>query len=173
MSNTFTKAVVREFKEMVGIFLYLFFIFGAFIMYRQLVMAQLGIEYHELGFAFIKALVLAKVILIVKFLSLVKRYDDKPLIIPAAYKVFLFTVLSLAFATLEHVVRGLIAGLSISGALDEMLATGTNELLSRALILVFALVPYFIMNEVSRVIGKGKVLSWFFRRRQSDLTPGE
>ncbi|MCX6139285.1 MAG: hypothetical protein NTX15_00360 [Candidatus Kapabacteria bacterium] len=173
MSNTFTKAVVREFKDMVGIFVYLFFIFSAFITYRHLVMAELGVEYNEIGFALIKALVFAKVILIIKFLTLVKQFDDKPLVVPVAYKTFLFTLLSAVFIILEHIVRGLINGLDVAGAFHEILSIGTNELLSRVLVFVFALIPYFIMNEVSRVVGKGKVLSWFFRREHTDLTPGE
>lgn len=165
MSNTIVKWFVKEFKEMVGITVYLFFIFSAFLTYRSLIMAQLGIEYHEYGFAIIKALVFAKVILIVKFVSVVKRFDDKPLIIPTIYKVVLFTLFSAMFVVLEHLVRGLIEGLTVVGSIEEIAAVGVNELMSRILVFVFALVPYFIMNEISRVVGKGKVLEWFFRGR--------
>ena len=150
---------------MVGITIYLFFIFSSFLTYRSLIMAQLGIEYHEYGFAIIKALVFAKVILIVKFVSVVKRFDDKPLIIPTMYKVVLFTLFSAMFVLLEHIVRGLIEGLTVIASIEEITAVGANEMMSRILVFVFALVPYFIMNEVSRVVGKGKVLEWFFRGR--------
>ena len=165
MSNAAVKWFVKEFKEMVGITIYLCFIFSSFLTYRSLTMAQLGIEYHEYGFAIIKALVFAKVILIVKFVSVVKRFDDQPLIIPTVYKVVLFTLFSALFVLIEHLVRGLIGGLSVVASLEEITAVGVYEMISRIFVFVFALVPYFIMNEVSRVVGKGTVLMWFFRRR--------
>ncbi len=161
--NNIATVIVREMKQMVGLFVYLLCIFSAFILYRSLVLAQEGIDYSDYGFAFIKALVFAKVILIIKFVSFVTLFDDKPLIIPTTYKVLLFSVLSFAFAYLEHVARALIKGYTIPDALGAMFEIGPHELSARMLTFVLALIPYFVINEITRIVGKGVVLRWFYK----------
>ncbi|MBK7034524.1 MAG: hypothetical protein IPH49_14960, partial [Ignavibacteria bacterium] len=79
-------------------------------------------------------------------------------------KVVLFTLFSAMFVLLNTACQAH-RGLTVLASIEEITAVGANEMMSRILVFVFALVPYFIMNEVSRVVGKGKVLEWFFRGR--------
>ena len=62
-ANLKAKAV-EEFKVFWIITLYLALLFGAFIAYRRLILAEFGVPYLHYGFAIIQALIIAKVIMI-------------------------------------------------------------------------------------------------------------
>ena len=66
--------------------------FGVFILYRRLVLAEYEISYYHYGYAFFKALVLAKIVMIGDFLGLARRLRDKPLIVTTLYKAVVFAV---------------------------------------------------------------------------------
>ena len=66
------EKLIHEVKEVLVIFLYLALFFCAFTTYRLLVMKEVGLSYFHYGFALIKALVLAKVILLCQYARLVK-----------------------------------------------------------------------------------------------------
>src|SRR3954471_3927061 len=93
--------LIREVKELLVIFLYLALFFCAFTTYRLLVMNEIGASYFHYGFALLKALVLAKVILLGQHLNFTRRLDDQPLIVATLYKVAMFSVISCSFEVLE------------------------------------------------------------------------
>ena len=69
---------------------FLFFFFGSFTTYRRLVLAEYQIGYFEYGWALLKALVLAKVILIGEILHLGERFHDRPLLVSTLWKTLMF-----------------------------------------------------------------------------------
>jgi hypothetical protein len=159
------EKLVHELKEMLAIFLYLALFFCAFTTYRMLVMKEMGLSYFHYGFALIKALVLAKVILLGEYVRFAKVFDDRPLIIPTLYKVILFSLFALAFDVVEHVIDGLIHGKGPLSAIQEMMSAGRAELLARTLVMLFAFVPFFAFGETSRVLGEGKLRELFLHKR--------
>lgn len=159
------EKVVHELKEMLVIFLYLSAVFCAFTAYRQLVMEEEGISYFHYGFALIKALVLAKVILLGKLLRFTTMFDDRPLIVPTLYKVMLFSLFTLAFDVLEHVIGGTLHDKSVRNSLLEILGPGRDELFSRLLVMLFAFIPFFAFGELSRTLGEGRIGNLFFHKR--------
>jgi hypothetical protein len=157
--------VAHEVKELLVIFLYLALFFCAFTTYRALVMKEMGISYFHYGFALIKALVLAKVILLGRCVRFANVFDDRPLIIPALYKVILFSLFVLAFEVLEHVIGGLLHGKDMMGAFQEMMSAGWDELLARTLVMLVAFVPLFASSETARVMGEGRMTELFLHKR--------
>ena len=155
----------QEVKKILWIFLYLALFFCAFITYRRLVMKELGISYFHYGFALIKALVLAKVILLGQYVRVDKVFDDHPLIFPTLYKVILFSLLTLIFEVLEHVVGGLLHGEDLLAAFQEILSAGRDELLARTLVVLFAFIPFFAFTETGRVLGEGSLERLFLHKR--------
>jgi hypothetical protein len=159
------QKVIHEMNELLVIFLYLALFFCAFTTYRMLVMKEMGLSYFHYGFALIKALVLAKVILLGKYVRLVKVFDNRPLIIPTFYKVILFSLFALAFEILEHAIGGVLHGKGITEGFQEIISTGRDELLSRTLVVLSAFVPFFAFGEVGRVLGEGKLGELFLHKR--------
>ena len=159
------EKILREVKELLAIFLYLALFFCAFTMYRQLVMKEMGVSYFHYGFALVKALVLAKVILLGQHVRFARVFDDRPLIVPTFYKVILFSLFAMAFEILEHVIGGLLQGKDALGALQEIISPGRNELLARTLVMLVAFVPFFAFSEMARVLGGGRLSGLFFHHR--------
>ncbi|HZD95046.1 MAG TPA: hypothetical protein VE133_12375, partial [Candidatus Sulfotelmatobacter sp.] len=159
------KKFTHEVKELLAIFLYLALFFCAFTTYRRLVMAEMGISYFHYGFALIKALVLAKVILLGQSVPFARVFDDRPLIVPTFYKVILFSFFVAAFEVLEHVIGSLLHGEDLQGAFQEMMDAGWDELVARTLVMLVAFIPLFAFTETARALGKGKMRDLFLHKR--------
>ena len=157
--------LVQEVKKLLAIFLYLALFFCAFTFYRQLLMKEMGLSYFHYGFALIKALVLAKVILLGQYVRCARVFDDRPLIVPTLYKVILFSLFALAFEVLEHVIGGFLHGKDLRGGFQEMMSEGWAELLARTLVMLVAFVPLFAFTETARVLGEGKLRELFLQKR--------
>jgi hypothetical protein len=111
----------------------------------------------------VAALILGKAVLIADMLPAINRYPDKPL----AYNVAWKTAIYLVLATVIHFVERLIDFCSQAGGL----AAGIAKLFAEIVwphfwaveIIVFILILiYCTMHELSRVIGKEKMLRLFF-----------
>jgi hypothetical protein len=66
------EKAVFQLKEFFGMFLYLWILFGLFVIHQSIILAQEHINYQAQGFAIINALILAKVMLIGEDLHLGK-----------------------------------------------------------------------------------------------------
>jgi hypothetical protein len=135
------------------------------------VLHEFGISYFHYGFALVKALVLAKVILLGQHVRFVGIFDDRPLIFPTLYKVVWFSLFTLAFEVLEHVIGGFLHGKDLAAVYREIISTGRDELLSRTLVVLFAFVPFFAITETGRVLGEGRLSALFFKRRATTTKP--
>ena len=160
------QTILHELIRYWLIVLYMTIFFGAFASYRRLLLAHYGISYEDYGIAVIRALVLAKVVLVAETLRLGRGYEEKPLIIPTLYKTFLFTVCVALFDIAEGLFRGFMSGLGSRGAVDDVVSRFNYEWLSRALVIFFAFLPFFAVGELRRVLGKG-VTDIFFQRRST------
>jgi hypothetical protein len=143
---------------------YLSFFFGVFITYRRLILAEYHIPYGDYGIALIKALVLAKVIMIGDLLRLGRGLENRPLIFPTLYKTVIFTLWVVLFGVVESLIRGLLHGKGLAGGFDELMSKGIYELLAGCLVIFFAFIPFFAFKELERVLGEGKIRELFIRR---------
>jgi len=159
------QRLVRELIEYWITFLYLALFFGTYTWYRRLVLAEYRISYLHYGVAIIEALVLAKVILVGRALEIGRELEDKPLILSALYKSFVFSVFVGLFGVLEHTLGGLLHGQGLAGGWDELVHLGKDELLARCLVTFCAFIPFFAVQELGRVLGDSKVRGLLFRRR--------
>jgi hypothetical protein len=144
---------------------YLTLVFAAFTVYRRILLAEQGVSYENYGFAVIEALVLGKVIMLGDLARLGRGLEAKPLIYPTLYKTLVFSVLVAVFKVIEHGIKGLWQGVGFAGGLMELSEKWSDELLANGLVLLVALIPFFAIKELGRVLGKDKVSSLFFRSR--------
>ena len=164
------KKIIHEMTDLLLIFLYLALFFCSFTTYRRLVSDEFGISYFHYGFALVKALVLAKVILLGRHVRFARIHDGRPLIIPTLYKVVVFSLFTLAFDVLEHVVGGFFHGKDLAGVFQEIISAGRDELLARGLVVLFAFVPFFAFTEIGRVLGEGRLSALFLKIRATAKT---
>lgn len=167
------EAARREAKRMLVIFVYLSLFFCSFTVYRRLVMKEVGLSYFHYGAALVKAIVLAKVILLGEMTRISRRLDDHPLIMPTLYKVVFFGLFTLAFEIIEHAIDSLIHGKPIRDAVQEILSVGSDELLARTLVILVAFLPMVAFMELGRTLGEGKLQQLFFKKRPGTAGTGD
>ena len=144
---------------------YLALVFAAFTVYRRLLLAAHEITYTNYGVALIEALILGKVIMIGGVFRLGRGLEDKPLIFPTLYKSVIFSVFVGAFTVIEHAIKGLWHGKGLMEGVAEFFGKGFHELVAGSLIVFVALIPFFAVKELGRVLGEKKIWALFFRKR--------
>ena len=170
MSDAHDKAgmkakAIEEFKLFWIIALYLALLFGTFMVYRRLVLAEFGVTYLNYGFAIVQALIIGKVILIGDAFRIGKRFEHTPLAVSVVYKAIVFSLFVMAFGVLEHIVDGLFHKDDARAIVASIMQNGMDELLARTLMLITAFIPFFAFWELGRVIGRERVFDLFFTKR--------
>ena len=160
------KDQIRNFTLM---FLYLWVVFGMLAIHESIVLSQHQINYQSHGLAVVNALIFAKVMLVAEDLHLGNSLNDKPLIYSVLFKSLLFGVTLICFHIVEHVAIGMWDGRTIAESISEVGANRLRGIVSVGIISTVALVPFFILREIGRVIGEDKVWFLFFRRRNPQI----
>ena len=160
------ERVVGEATRFVVMFLYLWVVFGLFVLQQSVVMAQRHLDdYVQYGVAAMNALIFAKVMLVAEDFDLGRRFQDMPLIVPLLYKSFVFSLVFLCFHVVENIVIGQFQGKGVLESLP-MIGGDLKATVSAVLIFTFELVPYFAYREIGRVIGEDKMYSLVFAHRR-------
>ena len=159
---------VEEFKAMAALAAYLYVCFGAIILFKSAVLREAGIHYEIWGLALIKALILAKFMLIGRMLGVGTRYRDKPLIWPTLYHSLMFLIVLLVLTTLEELIVGSIHGRAVADSLNHVVGPIFFEGLAVCLIMFLILVPYSAFTCLSDVVGERETARLFFVSRDVD-----
>ena len=161
MSNTLGSKIVDEFKQLLQIALYLYVCLGALLLYASSV-AGAHVEYAHLGYAAVKALLLAKFILMGHWLHLGEGRRNRLLIYSVVYQALAIWVLLVALSVLEQFVEGALHGHSLAAGLAELQRNSFGRILAQTLILLLVLLPYVALRQLSAVLGPGKLKRIFF-----------
>jgi hypothetical protein len=152
--RTIWQKIEHECRELLSASLFIVPFYLSFTAYRRYAGGQAGKAYVDYGMALVYSLIMAKVVLIGEIVGLGKQFEKKPLIIPTIIKALAFTALQLAFTLVEGVVRRVLRHEGLLGALRSSVAAGRRELLTRALVLFFAFIPFVALRELRRVLGE-------------------
>lgn len=163
-----TKVRVRtELKRFLVMFAYLLLIFTLFQLHEYVVLRQHGIPYTRFGFGVIKALVLAKVMLIGDEVKLGKRLSAQPLVYSIVGKSALFTILFIGFDFLEQVLRALFKGKELLPSISAPGGSLAGSLIV-ALIICVMLIPYFAFREIGRIFGIASITRLLVSREKRE-----
>src|SRR5215469_1687363 len=163
--RTLKQKAIEQMAEFLLIALYLFLVFGLFVLYKSVILSEQHIAFAYHGFALINALALAKVMLVAKDLHLGEQFDDAPLIYPTLLKSGLFAALLACFKILEDGLIGFYHGQSFPQSVAELGGGTWTAILTLTLLLFVVLVPFVGYGELQRVLGEGKLEKIFFQRR--------
>jgi hypothetical protein len=153
------KMAVHEIKQFVAMFLYLFVLLGLFTLHESLVLAQHKISFTHYGFAAINALVLAKVMLVAEDFHLGHRFEKRRAIFSILLKSLLFAVLFICFHVIEESIGGMLDGKTLAESIPSFSGNGSSifRVAILAIIMTFALTPYFAYTQVARAIGRDRL----------------
>lgn len=165
----FKERAKDQIKSFGLMFLYLWIVFGLLAVHELVILSQHQLSYQAHGLAIVNALVFAKVMLIAEDLHLGHRLNDQPLIYSILYKSFLFGVTLICFHIVEHVLIGMWHGKAVTETIAELGADRLRQIVSGGTIATVALIPFFLLREISRVIGEDQIWALFFRRRHLEV----
>jgi len=154
---TIAQRLKHELLEYALLSVYLYICFGALIIYKMLILHGQGVSYAPYGLAAIKALVLAKFILLGQVAGLGDRFKGQRILAIVAQKSVLYLVMLVVLSVIEECVIGLFHGQSIAVTLAEF---GSEKLLQvsvASLIMLLILIPYLMSSELNVVLGEGRL----------------
>ena len=171
MSDIHTKATLRqrgmhELKELVLISLYLYVVLGAVILVKTAVLRDQGIEFTPWGIAIVKAVVLAKFMLIGEAMKIGERATTSPLIWPTLKKTFALLGLLIVMTIIEEAVVGLFHHHSITASLGELFGPRLAETIAGYVIMLLVLIPYCAFRVLDVALGEGRLARMFFIERK-------
>lgn len=159
-----TAEGLHEFRRFLLMFLYLWAVFGLFVLNQNVALARQNISYSAQGFAIINAFVLAKVMLVAEDLKLGHQFKDRSLIYPVLHKAWVFAILFIVFHILEEMLVGIMGGKTAVESFPQIGGGTLRGVLCVWAIIFVSLLPFFAIREIGRVIGEKELWSLMFRR---------
>ena len=156
------ERALDEARRFAVMFVYLWVLFGLFVLNEKIILGQRGIGFSSHGFALVNALVLAKVMLLTEDLNLGRWMRRRPLIYPILFESLLFTVMFICFHVVEHLIVGRVERETIAASIPAIGGGGLAGVVSVAVILFVALIPFFAVRNVSRELGPGQLHAMMF-----------
>lgn len=163
----FKKRAKDQIKSFVLMFLYLWVVFGVLALHELIILSRHQINYVSHGLAIVNALIFAKVMLVAEDFHLGHRSHNKPLIYSVLIKSILFALALICFHIVEHVLIGMWDGKTMAESIAEVGANRLVVIVSLGIIGTVALAPFFLLSEISRVIGRDNFWALFFQRRSA------
>jgi hypothetical protein len=147
----------HELVQYASISAYLYVCFGAVLLYKSAVLQAQGVSYAPYGLAAVKALILAKFILLGRAARLGDRYRDRRVIYVMLHKSLLFLLLLFVLSEIEEAVTGILHGRAVDAVLAGFGGTMLWQTIATSLMIWLILIPYIAVMEVSAVLGEGRL----------------
>jgi hypothetical protein len=167
-SKSLTAKAADEFRRFLILFFYLWILFGVFVLNQGIVLREHGFNFAMQGFAFINALVFAKVMMLFEIFDPGRWLRKRPLIYPILYETLLLTVLFLVAHVLEKTIEGLIRGKTVADSMPALGGGGLMGLPSITAILFIALIPFFGLRNLSLAMGEGRLWAVIFEQPSAE-----
>lgn len=165
--TTLRQRAIHEFKELVIISLYLYIALGAVILLKTAVLHDQGIEFTPWGIAIVKALVLAKFMLLGEATKIGGRATTSPLVWPTLQKALVLLAVLIVLITVEEVVVGLIHHKAIAASLGELFGPRLQETIAGYVIMLMILIPYCAFRVLDEALGEDRLSRMFFVSREA------
>lgn len=162
--------IKKEFLEVLPATIFFLFLFHIIALTRSLMLAQYHVTLTSTAGATILALVVAKVILIADRLPLINLFPDRPLIINALWRTFVYSVLALFVEYLEEFIPSFVnerdAIVAHQAVMTEMVWT---KFWAIHIWLTVGILMYCTATELIGAIGANRVKELFFGTGRGSL----
>lgn len=134
--------------------MYLAICFGAIQLYKAALLTEESVRYATYGFALIKALVLAKFLMLGEAVNAGRRIAGEPLASGVLRGSLLLLLVLLVLTVIEELVAGAIHGVPPAQVFDEHVAGGRwAEFLAYCLLIWLFLMPYLGFKHLAELLG--------------------
>jgi hypothetical protein len=170
MSNKIGAKIAIELKQLLQISLYMYICVGALLLYRMSILGAHDVEPVHYGYAAVKALLLAKFILLGHWLHLGEGNRNRLLIYSVLYQALAIWGFPIVLSVLEELLLALAHGHSIAGTV-ELKWNFLSQILAQSLILFLVLLPYIALRQLGGIMGRGELKQIFFAARTGAQAP--
>lgn len=157
----------HELREYATLSAYLYVALGAVLLYKAALLGEHRFGAVPYGTAVLKALVLAKFMMLGQAAGLERRLARHSLPVAVLGNASAFLLLLAGFTVVEEVVIGLIHHENLRNVLTEHLLGRLGEIGASLLLMWLILLPYFALRQLARVLGSA---AW---RRLFTAAPGQ
>lgn len=164
-NRTLKQRAHQQLKEYLAITLYLYLVFGLFVLYKSILLSEHGFSLTAHGMALFNALALGKIMLVARGLNFADYFKERPLIYPTLLKSVAFAVVLGCFKILEKVGVGWYHSKSFSESISELGDGTLGGILALVAILAVLLIPFFAFTELRQNLGADKLMRLFFTSR--------
>jgi hypothetical protein len=160
------QKAVEEGKRLFFITAYLWALLTVFELHRVAVLRAQHVPFtYRVGFAFINALVLAKVILIADALHAGRRVQGRSMVATVFLKSGLFAIILVCFNIVEEVSIGLLRGKTVAASMPDFAGGGSEGELLVGIGMFVVLIPFFAFTGLRQAIGKEHFDALILRRK--------
>jgi hypothetical protein len=139
---------------------------GAVIVMKSAVLHAHGIDSSVWGIAIVKAMLLAKFMLVGNAMKIGERDTTRPLIWPTLRRTFAFLVLLIVLTIIEEAIVGLLHGQPITASLGALVGARLEETSASIFIVLLILIPYFAFRVLDETLGEGRLSRMFLIERE-------
>lgn len=154
-----------ELKELFFITAYLFVVFAALTFYKSAILQAEGVHWLPWGFALIKAVILAKFIMIGRALYGGGGHRTKPLIWQIIHRSIAFLILVAGFTVIEEAIVGFVHGKTFAESMAEVGGGTSEEMIATAFIMFLVFLPLFAYRALAEVMGDKALFRTLFVER--------
>ncbi|MCX5516714.1 hypothetical protein C3941_17710 [Kaistia algarum] len=155
--RSLTTRLIGEFRLFMVLFLYLWVLFGLFVLNQDIAQREHGDSIALQGFAILNALVLGKIMLVAEHLDFARWLRRKPAILSILFEAAFCSALFLGFHVIERSITILVRGTAASESPFSFGGGGPLGLAIVVVILFVSLLPFFAFKNVMRVIGEERM----------------
>ncbi len=158
-----SKTFFQRISHFLIIAAYLWLLLSVYTLHNAIMASQWNLLAH-LGDVTLKALLFGKFVLIAEHLHLGKRAERLPLIWPILIKAALFAVVIIGFEVLEEMLIKALWPAHAVSASPAIPLSDPAQIITITFMIFVALIPFFGINELTRLIGQDKMRDLFFKR---------
>jgi hypothetical protein len=159
---TLSRRFFRELNEFALLTAYFWVVFATVVLLKATVLHSYGVHYVVWGAAIVKAVLIAKFMLIGRAMKIGDGYLDAPLIKPILHKIFGFMVLLLVLTSVQGMAVDLFHHRSIPAMFHEVAGPSLGQTLAEVLVLLLVLVPFVAFSVFGEALGEGSLRRMLF-----------
>ena len=164
----FFQWLTKELREVIPVTLFFFVGFALVLMLVKLILVQYSIPVAVVSRAMLASLIVGKVVLVLEKVRLEERLPSAPGWVLVAIKTLFYGSGAIVAGIVERLIETWRSSEGFGEALTE---TWTHMRLGRFIAVILCVTilfgAYFTFLELDRAMGKGAIVSLFFKRRRT------
>jgi len=166
-ADSLGRKLKHGFLRYLAMVAYLYVCFAAVLAYKAAVLQGVGVQAAHFGFAAVKAVIVAKFLLIGEELRVGERSAPRMVLIAILWRSAAVLLLLVVLSAIEKLLEGLVHQQTLAQSFADFGGGTMAEMLATAFLLYLILLPYFAYRRLDELLGRGQLLQLLRARRAS------